>query len=96
MSELKKEIINGKEINVIENVDDVFSLNSGKEIKTATEYDGYYYLRFEPEDLYDESMYKIDKKTLKAECMHLIFYFPVEDKATPIDPSVLTSLSKAS
>lgn len=92
---MKKEIIHNQEIDVIENIDDVFALNSGKKIVLATEYDGYYFLRFEPEHLYDESMYKIDKKTLKAECMHLIFYFPIEDKATPIDPTVLMSLSQA-
>lgn len=84
----------GQSYDVVENLDDVFSSNQGKNIKEVSEYDGYYYLRFEPDHMFDKSMYKINKTTLEAEGIHQFDYFPIEGKTTPVCPDKILALKK--
>lgn len=89
---MRQEVINGEVYNIEETLDDIFSYN--RKIDFVTECEGHYYIRLEPEHNYDEAMWKVNKKTHKVSCIHLIDYMlDIEDKATPIDSETLRRAS---
>lgn len=65
----------------------------GADIVFVVEYDGFYYFRLEPEEHFDNTVWKVDKQTKEISCIHLVEYFDIEDKATRIDPSKLRRVS---
>lgn len=71
-------------------------------ITYAAEYEGNYYIKVRPAPdryssdgiCYDNEIWKVDKKTGKASYMMFTQYILMfEDKATPVDPETLRSLS---
>lgn len=59
-------------------------------ILSATEYEGFYYIEVSHEYEYEETIWKVDKRTGAVTWMHLIPYMcDIERKAKKIDPSTL-------
>lgn len=87
---MKSITVHGETYNIVESFDDVFSDNSGKAVEFIEEYNGYYYIRFTPEHIFDESMYKVNIDNKKAQCIHLIdYFFEVDGKGKRIDPKTI-------
>ena len=87
---MKEVVVDGETYNVVETLDDVFAENKGKEIQFIEEYQDSYYIRFEPEHYYDETIYKVNKISKKAECKHLIdYFFEVAGNGKRINPETL-------
>lgn len=67
------------------------------ELVWIKEYDGHYYVSPKPRSYWDQTIYKVDKKTRKAEYNDYITLTIVNgidwDKAIPIDPETLKRVS---
>lgn len=64
------------------------------DIEIMSDYDGFYYIRLKPQELYDDSIWKVDKRTGEVSCSSFIDYMlDIQDKATPIDPKTLKRAS---
>ena len=87
---MKKEIINGEICTEVETLEDVFLINQEKQVLFVEEYNGFYYIRFEPESYYDNSMYKINKSTNRAKLIYWMdYFFEVDGKGKRVDPETL-------
>lgn len=73
-------------LTVYETLDEL--LNS--DIEFVSDYNGKYYIGVKPESKYDNSIWKVDKRTGEVSCSSFIDYMlEIEDKATPVDPKTL-------
>lgn len=86
---MKRKEINGEFYDFIENMEDVFTENKGRELEFVMAYEDYYYIRFKPKHFYDMAVYKVHCKTKEATVIHYLEYSLVEDKATPVNPDTL-------
>lgn len=59
-----------------------------EDILFMTEYDGFYYVKLSKESE-DDTLWKVDKKTGKAEYSQFVLYLGIADKAKHINPDVL-------
>lgn len=57
-----------------------------EEISYMGEYSGYYYIKLKSDDFYDNSMWKVNKKTKEVSYMLFTQFFEIADKAKVIDP----------
>lgn len=65
------------------------------EIVSVSEYEGFYYIRLKPQEFYDNSMWKVDKKTKNVSLMYYTEYLlEINDKAKHIDPAMLRTLKR--
>lgn len=73
-----------------ETLDELLSLK----IDYVTEHDGYYFVFPPREGPYDNTVYKVDKKTGKAVYIPYIDYMlNIEEKAKPVDPKTIKGVS---
>ena len=87
---MKSVTVHGKSYNIVETLDDVFVDNPGKAVEFIEEYQGFYYIRFVPEHIFDEAMYKVNINNNNAECIHLTdYFFEVDGKGKPVDPKTI-------
>ena len=63
------------------------------DIDFITECDDSYYIRLKPESYYDNSVWVVNKHTLKVSFMLFTQYFDIMDKATPVNPATLKRVS---
>lgn len=73
-------------ITVYENLSELLSA----EIIFVTEYEGFYYVMLKPYCEYDNTIWKVDKRTGKASyMMYTEYILTIMDKAKEIDPKEL-------
>lgn len=73
-------------LTVYETLDELLNAN----VTDMFEYNGNYYISVYPEEFYDESVWKVNKKTEDVSVIHYVETFSIpKEERIPIDPETL-------